>query len=112
MQIDYYRYRLRGVSKIEQLSMWDDSVSPINEVDKVNVPILLVHGDVDQRVPLEHADKYRAALDSAGKNYDYLELKGADHFSNTLFYHHKIELYEKLIGYLGQNCNMKPVAKS
>jgi len=112
MQIDYYRYRLRGVSKIEQLSMWDDSVSPINEVDKVNVPILLVHGDVDQRVPLEHADKYREALDNAGKNYDYLELKGADHFSNTLFYHHKIELYEKLIGYLGQNCNMKPVAKS
>ena len=104
MQIDYYRYRLRGVSKIEQLSMWDDSISPLNEVDKVNVPILLIHGDVDQRVPLEHAEKYLDVLKKANKPHKYLELAGADHFSNTLFYHHKSELYHSILDYLATSC--------
>ena len=41
MQMDYYRYRIRGSAKIEQLTTWDDAVSPIKEVDKINVPMLM-----------------------------------------------------------------------
>jgi dipeptidyl aminopeptidase/acylaminoacyl peptidase len=104
MQVNYYRYRLRGTGKDEQLRMWDDSISPLKEVEKVNVPLLLVHGDVDQRVPPDHAKKYRKLLDEYNKNYKYLELKGADHFSNTLFFHHQIELYETMIDYLNNDC--------
>jgi len=107
MQVNYYRYQLRGAGKIEQLAMWDDSISPLEEVEKVNVPILLIHGDVDQRVPLEHAEKYRDALVDAGKPHTYLELEGADHFSNTLFYHHKLELYQAMLGYLTNECGLK-----
>jgi len=73
----------------------------------VNVPILLIHGDVDQRVPLDHAEKYRDALEEAGKPHTYLELEGADHFSNTLFYHHKLELYEAMLNYLSNECGLK-----
>lgn len=107
MQVNYYRYRLRGSGKIEQLSMWDDSVSPLLEVEKVNVPVLLIHGDVDQRVPVEHAEKYLDALADAGKSHSWVELKGADHFSNTLFYEHKLELYQALLGYLGNECGLR-----
>ena len=28
-----------------------DSINPIDEVEKVNVPILLIHGDVEQKPP-------------------------------------------------------------
>ena len=38
-----------GAGAIEQLAMWDDSISPIKEVAKVNIPMLIVHGTVDQR---------------------------------------------------------------
>lgn len=107
MQVDYYRYRLRGSGKIEQLSMWDDSISPLNEVDKVNVPILLIHGDVDQRVPVEHAEKYLKKLEAAGKPHTYVELKGADHFSNTLFYDHKLLLYQSMLNYLKNECGLE-----
>ena len=114
MQVDYYRYRLRGAGKLEQLSMWDDSVSPLLEVDKVNVPILLIHGDVDQRVPVEHAEKYLKALEKAHKQHTYVELEGADHFSNTLFYDHKLLLYTSMLNYLSNECGLeggtKPVA--
>jgi dipeptidyl aminopeptidase/acylaminoacyl peptidase len=107
MQVDYYRYRLRGASKIEQLAMWDDSISPLEEVDKVNVPILLIHGDVDQRVPVEHAEKYLAKLEDAEKEHTYVELEGADHFSNTLFYDHKMLLYTSMLNYLTDECGLK-----
>ena len=104
MQVNYYRFEIEGWPAIEQIRMWDDSVSPLEEVEKVNVPMLLIHGDVDQRVPPEHARKYRKLLDKYEKNYKYLELEGADHFSNTLFYNHQIDLYEAMINFLDNDC--------
>ncbi|MCF6287620.1 MAG: prolyl oligopeptidase family serine peptidase [Proteobacteria bacterium] len=104
MQFNYYKSRIRGSSRLEQLGMWEDSLSPIKEVAKVNIPILLVHGDVDQRVPVEHAKKYLKELKKHNKIYEYLELAGADHFSNTLFFEHKIKLYSTMIDYLQNKC--------
>ncbi|MEO1201860.1 MAG: prolyl oligopeptidase family serine peptidase [Pseudomonadota bacterium] len=104
LQVNYYRDRLRGAQATEQLRFWDDSISPIKEAEKVNVPLLLIHGDVDQRVPPEHAERYRRALDRYNKPYRYVELAGADHFSNTLFYEHQIELYESMIDFLQNDC--------
>ena len=104
MQVNYYRFQLRGAGREEQLRMWDDSISPLDEVEKVNVPLLLIHGSVDQRVPPDHAKKYRKLLDKYEKDYQYLELDGADHFSNTLFYRHQIALYETMIDYLKNDC--------
>lgn len=104
MQVSYYSDRIEGSGKIEQLSMWKDSVSPLKEASKVNVPILLIHGSVDQRVPPAHVRKYTDELQKYGKTFKYVELDGADHFSNTLFYDHQIKLYESLIGYLKNDC--------
>ena len=104
LQVNYYRDRLRGASKVEQEGMWVEGISPINEVAKVNVPILLIHGSVDQRVPPEHAKRYLKALDKHNKPYQYVELAGADHFSNTLFYNHQIKLYQSMVDYLKNDC--------
>ena len=103
-QLNYYRFLLEGAPGIEQVRMWDDSISPIKEVEKVNVPLLLIHGDVDQRVPPLHAEKYLKELERYKKNYKYVELEGADHFSSTLFYHHQLLLYESMIDFLQNDC--------
>ncbi|MEJ2402602.1 MAG: prolyl oligopeptidase family serine peptidase [Xanthomonadales bacterium] len=104
MQVSYYSDRVRGSQEIEQLNMWRDSINPIKEVSKVNVPILLVHGSVDQRVPPVHVRKYLDELDKYNKPYKYVELEGADHFSNTLFYEHQIKLYTAMIDFLKNDC--------
>ncbi|MCE2461514.1 MAG: prolyl oligopeptidase family serine peptidase, partial [Pseudomonadales bacterium] len=65
---------------------------------------LIVHGDVDQRVPIDHAKKYLKLLDEHGKPYEYLELPGADHFYNTLFYDHQETFFGKMIDYLANDC--------
>ncbi len=103
-QVNFYRFNMRGAQREEQLAMWDDSISPIKEVAKVNVPMLVIHGDVDQRVPPEHAEMYVKELDKHNKNYKMLWLEGADHFSNTLFFNHQIELYTSMIDFLKNDC--------
>jgi dipeptidyl aminopeptidase/acylaminoacyl peptidase len=104
MQINYIRDNLRGADEISWTDMWDDSISPIEEVEKVNIPILVIHGSVDQRVPTKHAKKYVKQLDKYHKDYKYVELDGADHFSNTLFFRHQKLLYESMIDYLKNDC--------
>ncbi len=104
LQVNYYRDRVQGAPFIEQVNMWTQSISPMDEVEDVNVPLLLIHGSVDQRVPPVHAARYRRALEAAGKDFRYLELEGADHFSSTLFYNHQLDLYTNMIGYLQNEC--------
>lgn len=103
-QVNYYRNRIRGSSRVEQLAMWDDSISPIEEVAKVNVPMLIIHGSVDQRVPVSHSKKYIDELEKQGKNFEYIELKDADHFSNTLYYDHKMQAYPRMMSFLKKDC--------
>ncbi|MET7999070.1 prolyl oligopeptidase family serine peptidase [Amycolatopsis sp. NPDC005232] len=43
-------------------------------------PHLVVHGDADERVPVDHSRDYVAAARSAGDRVDYLELPDVGHF--------------------------------
>ncbi len=79
-------------------------VSPIEHVDKVNIPIFVIHGDIDQRVNIYHSRAFVKKLKEFNKDYKYTELKGADHFSNTLFYDHKKIFYSELIDWLDNKC--------
>ncbi len=104
LQVNFYRNDLRGSSRTEQIKFWDESISPIDQADKVNIPLLVVHGSIDQRVPPEHAKRYLKELDKHGIPYQYLELEGADHFYDTLYYRHKIKFFTKMIDFFKNDC--------
>ncbi|MBW0008239.1 MAG: S9 family peptidase, partial [Sphingomonas sp.] len=53
--------------------------SPVNGASRISVPVLLVHADRDINVDIQHSDRMQAALKKAGKDVDYLRLKGLDH---------------------------------
>ncbi len=89
-------------SKIQRATV--KGVSPIKHVQDVNVPILIIHGDIDQQVNVYHSRAFVKKLKEYNKEYKYVELKGADHFSNTLFYDHKKRLYTELLGWLKNTC--------
>lgn len=103
-QVNYYRDRLDGAGEVEQVNFWDGSINPIEQVENVNVPMLIIHGTVDQRVPIKHSKKYTKELENAGKDFEYLELEDADHFYNTLFYDHKMKAYPRMINFLKDDC--------
>ena len=37
-------------------------VSPLDQVEKVNIPILVIHGNIDSRVPIVHSRKFYLEL--------------------------------------------------
>jgi len=79
-------------------------INPINEVSKVNIPLLMVHGDVDRRVRYFNFTDYKKEFEKAGKNGQFVTLEGADHFGNTLDYNHQQQLYTKMLDYLANDC--------
>ena len=104
MQVNYYSSSLPKALRRRWVPMHEVAVDPMEEVAKVNVPMLIVHGDVDQRVPVEHARKYRKALDEHKKPYKYVELKQADHFYSTLFHNHQLEFFSAMLDFLQNDC--------
>lgn len=57
--------------------------SPIRHVDRIQVPVLLVQGDLDRRVPPVHATEFADALKDAGKPHELVMVKGMDHSGRT-----------------------------
>jgi dipeptidyl aminopeptidase/acylaminoacyl peptidase len=55
-------------------------ISPAAHIDRVNIPILLVHGRDDTVVPLEQSRIMADALQKAGKPVELIVQKGADHW--------------------------------
>jgi dipeptidyl aminopeptidase/acylaminoacyl peptidase len=45
----------------------------------IQVPLLLVHGDLDVNVDFEQSQRMQQALQSAGKQSEFLAFKGLDH---------------------------------
>jgi dipeptidyl aminopeptidase/acylaminoacyl peptidase len=109
-QANEYGGGASGTSKIWTEVYQYDMVEPVEEAPKVNVPVLLIHGSVDQRVRPRQAKLYLKQLEKYNKPYKYVELDGADHFSNTLFYKHQIELYTSIIDFLKTDCGPNGLA--
>lgn len=82
-------------------------VSPLSQVDKVNIPILVVHGDIDSVVPVEHSREFVDKLKSLKKDYAYFELEDAEHYLDTLSYDHKKKFYSELVNWLDNKCGLK-----
>ncbi|MXW52439.1 MAG: S9 family peptidase [Gammaproteobacteria bacterium] len=104
MQLNNYRYQLSGAQEDEQMGTWLDAVSPTDEAEKVNVPMLLIHGDADARVSLDHVTRYRRELDKWEKQYEYIELPNAAHFFSTLNYKHREDFYTAMLRFLKEDC--------
>ena len=104
-------YRLRrSPDSPKALDDWSQrrgmiGINPINEVEKSNIPLLMVHGDVDSRVLYFNYKDYKAAMEKAGKtNAQYLTLKAADHFYRTLMYNHQEAFFTKMLDFLKNDC--------
>jgi dipeptidyl aminopeptidase/acylaminoacyl peptidase len=54
--------------------------SPIHHVRDIDVPVLLMHGDKDENVPLDQSLRMTETLRAAGKEAELLIVSGASHF--------------------------------
>lgn len=88
-----------------QMVMGDEKTratnSPVDLVDKIQVPVFLVHGKDDRRVPYAEAEELHDALERAGKQVEWLAKSGEGHG----FYdeNNNIELFTRMLAFLNQN---------
>lgn len=47
-------------------------INPVEDVAKTNIPVMMVHGDVDRRVEIYHLDDFKSAMEKAGKMDAYV----------------------------------------
>lgn len=55
------------------------AVSPINNAARTGIPILVIHGEKDQRVPISQSKNYVEKLKNAGKDVEYHVQPLGDH---------------------------------
>ena len=75
--------------------------SPIHQVDRIGVPLLLVHGDRDRNVMIEQSRTFAGALKKAGKDYIYIEQPYGDH--HLSIQRHRLQFFEAMDAFLAEH---------
>ena len=83
--------------------------SPINHLEKLTAPLLIVHGALDQRVPLMQAEALRERMDALNKAYEWLVKPNEGHgFYNK---DNKVELFSTMLAFLENNLPSQSAAE-
>ncbi|BDX07554.1 alpha/beta hydrolase family protein [Planctobacterium marinum] len=72
-----YWQKLISEGKVDEAHI--KAISPINHIDKIKIPVLLVHGTHDEVVPDHQSENMFDELQDADVDAQYLELEQADH---------------------------------
>jgi dipeptidyl aminopeptidase/acylaminoacyl peptidase len=78
--------------------------SPLEQVGRIKAPLLLMHGALDRRVPIDNAERMLSALRAAGKPVEWVRYPDEGHgfeFDNNRYAH-----YRRVEAFLAQH--LKP----
>ncbi|GLS83553.1 alpha/beta hydrolase family protein [Paraferrimonas haliotis] len=75
--------------------------SPVYNVDKLKAPVLIIHGEDDERAPIEHAEALREALDKANHPYEWLVKDKEGH--GFYLEENIVEANQKVLAFLKQH---------
>ena len=75
--------------------------SPINHVDKISGPLLLIHGDHDDRVDIGGSQMLYDALKEAGKPVEFLIMEGQGHGYTGI--DNQMRYYRTILDFIARN---------
>ncbi|MFA0810023.1 alpha/beta hydrolase family protein [Microbulbifer epialgicus] len=83
--------------------------SPIHNTDKLNIPLFIIHGRLDERAPIEHAEELLEKLEKEGKPAKSLIVANEGHG----FYseENNMRLYTELLAFLDKHIGVGSVEK-
>jgi dipeptidyl aminopeptidase/acylaminoacyl peptidase len=74
-----YTYWLKAIGDPDKDEQKLRAVSPVSLVDKIKVPILLIHGTDDGIVPIAQSRAMKKALDKSGRKTELIEIEKEGH---------------------------------
>ncbi len=85
-----------------------DRVSPLKHADRIKAPLLIMHGENDNHVPIQHATNMRAALDKLNKPYEYDQFP--DDGQELEYVSNASKFYRRLFAFLDQHIGSGTIA--
>lgn len=80
------------------------AASPRRQVERINIPILLIHGEKDETTLPAQSERMRDALERAGRPVRYVEIQGnVYHPWNGWWTHQQRTVLEEMNTFLGQH---------
>lgn len=74
--------------------------SPVFALDKVTTPVLMIHGDADNRAWVQETGQVFVGLRRLGKPVTYVSYPGEGHWEGTWTREHVLDYWEKVLGFL------------
>ncbi len=99
-----YKFGLKNYPSIGKYRKDKDKLkdtSPINNVEAIKIPILLVHGDKDLSVPIDHSKMLARKLKKSGKPYRMVVLKDGNH--NLSLERNRVRYLRELESFLAEH---------
>lgn len=78
-----------------------EEISPIHHVEKIKIPILIIHGKDDKNVSIKQSKQLASALKKNGVDHKTLFIRGEGH--NVFELKKRITVYNQIIDFLDEN---------
>ena len=88
---------------VEQVQDLAKLASPVYQVDKSDPPILIMHGDQDNQVPVNQAIELKEAYDEKGLDATLIFVRGAGHADPLLFSDKYMKIVEDFLNRVLKN---------
>jgi dipeptidyl aminopeptidase/acylaminoacyl peptidase len=79
-----YQYWTEAIGNPGQDGERLDQYSAAQNAERVGMPLLIIHGDEDQTVPIEQSELMVSALERAGKSARLVTLHDIDHYATPI----------------------------
>jgi dipeptidyl aminopeptidase/acylaminoacyl peptidase len=93
-------HREQEYGSLEQDRAFLETISPIHQVDRIQAPLLVVHGANDPRVPVTEADEIVAHLRSRGHPVQYLRYSDEGHKISKLV--NRVDSFTRMAEFLAR----------
>jgi len=93
-------HREQEYGSLEQDRAFLETISPIHQVDRIQAPLLVVHGANDPRVPVTEADEIVAHLRRRGHPVEYLRYADEGHKISKLV--NRVDSFTKMAEFLAR----------
>lgn len=100
--LDYWR---RSIGHRDEDRAMLDAASPLQQVNAIRIPILLVAGEQDWIVPVEQSREMRNALQRAGRPVRYLEVPQGGHSPYSWRIEQRVQFFREMESFLATHLN-------
>ena len=80
--------------------------SPVYHLEKVNAPVLLIHGDADNEASVRQTGEVFVGLRRLGKPVTYVSYPGEGHWEGTWTREHTLDYWNRVLEFLDENLHI------